>query len=523
MTSPEGDRQGSSRGFELSARTSPARSAETTLHHDVDEPRWGVWRFGLICLLLAPYPVMLLIDGDLVDRMISAGRFSLVMTDMMMIAAATLLAYDARIGRNPGSSCLATAIVFLTLQDLPMALLASYDESFTDHIYELSPAHAVASLVALVLFARVSGRLGVPRTDPLVTGTLLGGVAALSHLLLIVSGRDHLAAVGTAGGLLILAVVGVAFVLALAVIGTGTMLPVWATRRLVAAIVLYAVARFAPAVLGVGSPRWWSVLLIVVTGVILLGIAARQLRQTTLENQRLTESYAHLAETARADLERDREVGHEMTSIVAGIAAASNLLTEDGHRRTGMDTSALQEMIAAETARLHRLSSDRSADHIGPVPLDNVLAPLVVAQTALGHPVQWRPHGHQVLARRDALSEVLNILLTNAARHAGGAVTTVTACQVGPRVEIRVSDQGPGVAPELTESLFEWGVRGPVSPGQGIGLQLARRLMHAAGGTVALEQDRFGAGSGATFVVSLPVAQPDTDDAHELQHLEVAG
>lgn len=508
MTSPQLDRQEGSRGSGRWARTLPARSPHTARINDI--PRWGWWQLALLCLLLSPYPVMMLVNGEWWTRMAAAGRFSLVMTGMILMAAATLLAFDWRIGRSPGSGHLAAALVFVTLQELPMMLLASYDAAFVGHVYELSPVHALSALVALALFARVGGRGGPPRVDPMVTGALLGAAVAISHVLLVVSGRDHLLTPWSALGVTLIAVVCAALALTVLCLARGTLLPTWAARRLIAVLLLYAVARLAPGIVQAGSPRWWSVLLVVAAGVTMLGVAGRVLRQTMVEHDRLTASYAHLAETARADLERDREVGHEMTSIVAGIVAASSLLTCREDDEPSTDPKQLQDMIAAETARLHRISSDRAEEPVCPIPIDHVLAPLVVAQSSLGHPVTWRPSGHLVLGRRDALAEVLNILLTNAARHAGGMTTTVTVGEVGSRVEIRVADQGPGIAPDLAASLFEWGVRNPGSVGQGIGLQLARRLMHAAGGTVYLERNRHGEGAtGATFVVSLPTARSE--------------
>ena len=67
-------------------------------------------------------------------------------------------------------------------------------------------------------------------------------------------------------------------------------------------------------------------------------------------------------------------------------------------------------------------------------------------------------------------------------------------------------DDGPGVPDDLRGSLFAWGARGPTSPGQGIGLQLAKRLMVEQAGNLTLESD--GRPGGATFVLSIPSSPP---------------
>lgn len=76
--------------------------------------------------------------------------------------------------------------------------------------------------------------------------------------------------------------------------------------------------------------------------------------------------------------------------------------------------------------------------------------------------------------------------------------TTVTA----RRVEIRVADTGPGVAPEVRKRIFEPGIT-TKSGGWGVGLSLARRIVEDVhSGRLLLASSE----QGATFIMSLPVA-----------------
>jgi len=76
------------------------------------------------------------------------------------------------------------------------------------------------------------------------------------------------------------------------------------------------------------------------------------------------------------------------------------------------------------------------------------------------------------------------------------------------QVEIRVIDQGPGIAPDRRDQLFEpfqrLGDRPPRGHrGLGLGLAIAKGFVEAMGGELVLEDTP---GGGATFVFSLPIA-----------------
>jgi signal transduction histidine kinase len=73
--------------------------------------------------------------------------------------------------------------------------------------------------------------------------------------------------------------------------------------------------------------------------------------------------------------------------------------------------------------------------------------------------------------------------------------------------EIRVRDNGPGIAPAVRARLFEpFFTTKPAGEGTGLGLSLSYDVVHRAhGGTLTVESEE---GEGATFVVTLPTALP---------------
>lgn len=79
------------------------------------------------------------------------------------------------------------------------------------------------------------------------------------------------------------------------------------------------------------------------------------------------------------------------------------------------------------------------------------------------------------------------------------------------QLECLVRDNGPGLAPEHLESIFEPFVRvQKQSGGLGLGLNIARRMVELHGGHISAESE--GIGKGACFRIRLPVSGPSAAD-----------
>jgi signal transduction histidine kinase len=195
---------------------------------------------------------------------------------------------------------------------------------------------------------------------------------------------------------------------------------------------------------------------------------------------------------------------HEVRGSLAALAAAVHALTGHDALLTGEQRDRIGSMLTHEVERLQRLVAVPSAEQAGGraelLDLDEVVGEVVLARRMAGQDVVWAPSGHSVSACRDELVEVLNILLVNAARHAEGTSAYVEVVEEAGVINVSVTDCGPGVPREFRTRIFERGARRDESPGQGLGLAIARDLVGELGGTLVLQD----AERGARFVFTLP-------------------
>lgn len=116
--------------------------------------------------------------------------------------------------------------------------------------------------------------------------------------------------------------------------------------------------------------------------------------------------------------------------------------------------------------------------------------------------------GREVPVRATALllREALSNLIDNAIRYAGrGAVVTVAVRREGGDAVLEVADNGPGLAPEQRQRVFERFVRATdEGDGCGLGLAIVKEIVERHAGRVTLEQ---AAPHGLRAVVRLPLAE----------------
>lgn len=108
------------------------------------------------------------------------------------------------------------------------------------------------------------------------------------------------------------------------------------------------------------------------------------------------------------------------------------------------------------------------------------------------------------------VEQIVMNLVSNAAhavRQVGGGTITVGAHSRDGWVDVEVRDDGPGVAPEIQDRLFEpFATTKPEGEGAGLGLAISRRLARTLGGDLTVRSD---SPRGVAFVLSLPIRRGD--------------
>jgi signal transduction histidine kinase len=104
---------------------------------------------------------------------------------------------------------------------------------------------------------------------------------------------------------------------------------------------------------------------------------------------------------------------------------------------------------------------------------------------------------------RVRFEQVLVNLLGNAAKYAPNSAVRVTLCRKEGALELRIADDGRGIASTDLGRIFERfeRVARPGCGGLGLGLYISRQIVEAHGGAIRAESEP---GRGAVFTVTLP-------------------
>jgi len=239
----------------------------------------------------------------------------------------------------------------------------------------------------------------------------------------------------------------------------------------------------------------------------------------------LTALRKRLASTERIAARREiaRRVAHEIKNPLAPIRAAVETLRRLRARQDPAFDEYFDEAtrtVLEEVQRITRIVSEFTefARLLAPNP-----APLDVVDTLRAQATLHGNSGSQIVftsspcpalnADRDQLVQLFSNLIQNAqyaaeSRPAQSGLPARVTVDVRPsgtdKVRIVVSDNGPGLAPEMHARLFEpYATNKP--GGTGLGLAIAQRIVIEHGGEIGYSESP---GGGATFSVELPVSGP---------------
>jgi signal transduction histidine kinase len=200
----------------------------------------------------------------------------------------------------------------------------------------------------------------------------------------------------------------------------------------------------------------------------------------------LREDVGPLSPEQRRFLEESSKACRKLDAFIERLLAASRVA--QGGEVLEVCSAPLRPLLEEVVERMHPLFAARSS------------------RISLQAPAECR-------ARFDAMriEQVLVNLLDNALKYATpDASVEVSARSVAvdgrPMLEVAVADDGPGIAPEERERVFQAYVRGRgCGPtGLGLGLALCKRIVEGHGGSLWLGE---GPGGGCRFAFNLPQAE----------------
>jgi two-component system osmolarity sensor histidine kinase EnvZ len=194
-------------------------------------------------------------------------------------------------------------------------------------------------------------------------------------------------------------------------------------------------------------------------------------------------------------------VSHDLRTPLTRLRLALAMLPAEGPYAADAaemtaDLEEMERMIGGYLA----FARGEQAEQAQPVDLPAMLRDIAAGARRTGGDVTVQAGEALTLPlRQDAVRRALTNLVDNARRHARHVMLSAT--QSGRSVLVLVDDDGPGIPPDRRESVFrpfESGAAG----GTGLGLTIARDIVRAHGGDIALEESPLG---GLRARVRLPV------------------
>lgn len=224
--------------------------------------------------------------------------------------------------------------------------------------------------------------------------------------------------------------------------------------------------------------------------------------------QRVNEDVRREHIRARQEKDQWHAVGHEILSPLQSLMALHGDAADPSHRYIQRMQQAVRvlygqasptEAFEATALGLQALDVDAFLGHVAEnaphAGIDDV------HYRGPGRPV-W-VQGHEY-----ALEDVVTHVLRNAQRYRlPGSPITLTLAVDGGHAECRIANQGPTIAEDALERIFEYGVSGPTAEAghegqRGQGLFVARTWMAKMGGTIAATNT----GDGVAFRLRWPLA-----------------
>ncbi len=225
-----------------------------------------------------------------------------------------------------------------------------------------------------------------------------------------------------------------------------------------------------------------------------------------------------LAQLDTARKEFVANASHELRTPLFSLGGFLELMSDedlDEETRAGFLATTREQVdrltrLSADLLDLSRIDAGRLHVESEDVVLADVARALVdelspIAE-ATGHTLQLETDPDAwALADEERVLQIGRALAANAVAHTpAGTRVVIRAARSGESTVLSVTDDGPGIAPQHAERIFDrfYRVEGPQASGSGLGLAIARELAERMGGTVELDTTP----GRTTFALRLPAA-----------------
>ncbi len=242
-----------------------------------------------------------------------------------------------------------------------------------------------------------------------------------------------------------------------------------------------------------------------------IGVAEKELAKLQTQLSGFIRENARLANVGLAV----SKINHDLRNMLAGAQLVSDRLASVAdptvQRFVPRLIRALDRAITLCTNTVNYGGSGEAAPKRAPFALRPLIAEVnesLGAEELQGVKITVSvPSGLDLFADRDQIFRVLSNLMRNsleAFREAGPdpaqPAIDIIALREGDSAIVRVTDNGPGIPPQVRANLFKAFQAGANNNGSGLGLAISAELVRAHGGDIMLEDTA----AGAAFVLTLP-------------------
>ena len=192
--------------------------------------------------------------------------------------------------------------------------------------------------------------------------------------------------------------------------------------------------------------------------------------------------------------------GHDLRTPMTRMRLRAEFLPDEDREGWNRDLDELEQIADSAIMMVREEAAEKTFE---PIRLDEVVVQTLdeLLDTGLNLKLVAR-QAVTVLAGPLALRRALRNLMTNAATH--GIVASVAIEGDADTARVIIEDEGPGLAEDMLEQVFEPFFRATGEsgvPGMGLGLAISRQLIERFGGSVALANRPEG---GLRQVITLP-------------------